>query len=57
VPNGTAHLSLGGSPVLTTFIEANTINASLIGNPSGDGPELDGGSGGGIVADTDSLTR
>lgn len=55
-PNGTAYLSLGGTPVLSSFIEADYINASLSGNPSGDGPELSGGDGGNIIAGTDSLT-
>jgi len=55
VPNGTAYLAFTGTPTLTTFIEADYINGSFTGTPSGDGPQINGGSGGSIIPGDDSL--
>jgi hypothetical protein len=55
VPNGTVNGSFGGGQTTYTFIEANSINASLSGNFLGDGPELNGGSSGSIILGGDSL--
>lgn len=56
VPNGTVYVSLGGTITLTSFIEANAINASLKGTLNGDGPELNGGDSGATISGGDLLT-
>jgi hypothetical protein len=50
-PNGTALLSMNGNKTLTTFIEAQDINASMGGTLQGDGPTANntGSSAGGNV--------